>query len=320
MARDTFELLPLSPFRLDLTVWILRRRAGNLVDRWDGKTYRRVLPLPRGPVELAVTQPGSPDAARLRVTVTGLPLSAALKDAVTSVLGRLLGLNADLTEFYRCAAHDRRLGTLARRFRGMKPPRFTTLFECLVNAMACQQVTLTLGVQLLNRLAVAYGAPFDNGCDVVYAFPLPADLAKLSPTDLRQLGFSRQKGQSIIALAQQSEEARLDRETLEALPDGEIVSRLIELRGVGRWTAEYALLRGLGRTHVFPGDDVGARNNLQRWLGRARPLDYPGVRRALTPWSEFAGLVYFHLLLDRLAEAGHLVESGASKTFTGDRS
>jgi 3-methyladenine DNA glycosylase/8-oxoguanine DNA glycosylase len=44
------------------------------------------------------------------------------------------------------------------------------------------------------------------------------------------------------------------------------MARLLEIRGVGSWTAEYVLLRGLGRTNVFLGDDVGARNNLARWL------------------------------------------------------
>jgi DNA-3-methyladenine glycosylase II len=60
----------------------------------------------------------------------------------------------------------------------------------------------------------------------------------------------------------------IDLEALSDLNDADAVTRLSELRGVGRWTAEYVFLRGLGRTHIFPGDDVGARNNLQRWLGR----------------------------------------------------
>jgi DNA-3-methyladenine glycosylase II len=77
------------------------------------------------------------------------------------------------------------------------------------------------------------------------------------------------------------------------------------LRGVGRWTAEYALLRGLGRLHVFPGDDVGARNNLQRWLGFLEPLDYEGVRRTLARWAPFQGLVYLHLLLNSLQLGPH---------------
>ena len=80
----------------------------------------------------------------------------------------------------------------------------------------------------------------------------------------------------------------------------------MQLRGVGRWTAEYVLLRGLGRLHVFPGDDVGAQKRLARWLGRPSALDYAGVRRAVRRWQPYAGLVYFHLLLDGLSQAGAL--------------
>jgi DNA-3-methyladenine glycosylase II len=230
---------------------------------------------------------------------------------VTSALERLLGLNTDLSEFYRFAGSDRRLGPLARRFRGMKPPRFATVFEAVVNAMACQQVTLTLGVRLLNRLAVSCGTPLGEGDEAVHSFPGPANLAQLSPAGLRRFGFSRQKGRSMIDLATSVAEGRLDLEGLAVLPDDEAVNRLCELRGVGRWTAEYVLLRGLGRTRVFPGDDVGARNNLRRWLRLAKPLDYEGVRRALSRWGDYPGLVYYHLLLDRLAEAGYLGEVGS---------
>jgi len=281
------------------------------VDRWDGATYRRVLPLPAGPVEVAVTQSGPPEAARLQVTVAGQPIRAAVRAAATSALERLLGLRIDLTKFYQFAAHQRRLGQLAERFRGMKPPRFATVFEGVINAMACQQMTLTLGVHLLNRLAVACGAAFGESDETVHAFPRPEDLARLSPAALRRFGFSRQKGRAMIELAQSVAEGRLDLEGLAALPDDEVIDHLRELRGVGRWTAEYALLRGLGRVHVFPGDDVGARNNLRRWMRLRKTLDYEGVRRVLAGWSGYAGLVYFHLLLDRLEQAGYLGEKSS---------
>ena len=81
---------------------------------------------------------------------------------------------------------------------------------------------------------------------------------------------------------------------------------LLALRGVGRWTAEYVLLRGLRRVDVFPGDDVGARNKLAQWLHRGRPLDYSGVQQAIAQWQPYAGFVYFHILLDGLASAGEL--------------
>lgn len=276
------------------------------MDRWDGQTYRRVLTLPTGPVEVAVTQIEPPEAPRIRVSVEGQPLRSSVKAAVASALERLLGLHIDLTAFYRFAARQMRLGPLALRFRGMKPPRFVTVFESVVNAIACQQVTLTLGIRLLDALAANYGPALQQGNATVHGFPRPEDLAGLRPEGLRRLGFSRQKGHAMIELARSITEGRFDLDELAELPDEEAVEHLLGLRGVGRWTAEYVLLRGLGRIHVFPGDDVGARNNLQRWLHVAASLDYDGVRRTLASWQPHGGLIYFHLLLDRLEVAGHL--------------
>jgi DNA-3-methyladenine glycosylase II len=201
MSRSTILIEPMAPFRLDLTVWTLRRRPDNTVDRWDGQTYRRVLPLPAGPVEVAVTQIGPPEAPQLRVSVGGQPLRSSVKAAVASALERLLGLHIDLTAFYRFAARQGRLGHLARRFRGMKPPRFATVFESIINAIACQQVTLTLGIRLLNGLATNYGPALQEGAATVHAFPRPDDLVGLQPDDLRRIGFSRQKGRAMIELA-----------------------------------------------------------------------------------------------------------------------
>jgi DNA-3-methyladenine glycosylase II len=306
MNQSTFHLEPVPPFRLDLTVWTLRRRPDNAVDRWDGQTYRRVLPLPAGPVEVLVTQVGPPEGPQLRVMVEGQPPHSAVKTAVTSALDRLLGLHIDLTAFYRFARRQGRLEELARRFQGMKPPRFATVFESVINAIACQQVTLTLGIRLLNRLAANYGPALPEDGDAAHAFPRPEDLAGLLPEDLRRLGFSRQKGQAMIDLARSVSDGRFDLDALAERSDEEAVLRLRGLRGVGRWTAEYVLLRGLGRTNVFPGDDTGARNNLQRWLHLAGPLDYEGVQRTLANWQRFGGLIYLHLLLDRLEESGYL--------------
>lgn len=304
MNQIVFSLEPAPPFRLDLTVWALRRRPDNEIDRWDGEFYRRALPFNGELVDVAVTQMGPPNAPRLEVTVTGARRAPGVESSVTAALDRMLGLQARLSKFYRLAATDLPLWLLAKRFRGLKPPRLPTLFEALANGIACQQVTLTQGIRLLNRLTATYGAAI-KGSDL-HAFPQPSDLVRLEPDELRQLKFTRQRAGALIELSDAIVERGLDLEALAALDDEAALARLLQLRGVGRWTAEYALLRGLGRLHVFPGDDVGARNNLQRWLGLKEPLDYEGVRCRLAKWRPYAGFIYFHLLLNSLAEAGVL--------------
>jgi DNA-3-methyladenine glycosylase II len=204
------------------------------------------------------------------------------------------------------AAGDVRLRRLADTFRGMKPPRFPTMFEAVVNAFACQQLSLEVGLELLNRLATISSARLGRPGDVRYAFPTAHDIARLPPERYRAIGFSRQKVRALLDLARPITRRELELEPLAREDDAVVRQRLLELRGVGRWTAEYVLLRGVGRLRVFPGDDVGAQKRLARWLGRSRPLDYTGVRRVVKRWQPFAGMVYFHLLLDGLSQAGAL--------------
>ncbi len=300
----SFQLEAVPPFRLDLTVWALRRRANNIVDRWDGKTYRRLLWLGDQAVDIAVTQPDMPEDPRINIEAACAELSSNKISTLTAIIERMLGTRRDLLEFYQLAANDEQLSSLVQRFCGLKPPRFPTIFEAMVNGIACQQITLTLGILLLNRLATNYGMSFQEENISVYAFPRPEDLAGLKSEDIRKLGFSYNKARAIIELAHMVCEGGLDMEDLETLDDESALIRLRQLRGVGRWTSEYVLLRGLGRIHLFPGDDMGARKNLQRLLKLKESIDYEDVRSILSRWEPYAGFLYFHFLLDRLAREG----------------
>lgn len=311
LSSSPLIVRPFPPFRLDLTAWALRRRPRNTIDRWDGVTYRRVLVVNGRPTELAVRQEGPLTRPRLIVTATPSLRTSSERQLVRSTIDRLLGLRIDLHDWYRMADAHRRLRPLARQFRGVKPPRFPTVFEALVNAFACQQLSLVVGLELLNRLAAVCDVRRGSGESVQYAFPAARDVARAAPASYRAIGFSRQKVRALLTLARGIARGEMDVERLNGEDDPVALAQLGELRGVGRWTAEYVLLRGLGRLHVFPGDDVGAQKNLARWLGRSSALDYDGVNRAVEKWRPYAGMLYFHLLLDGLSKAGALETSGA---------
>jgi DNA-3-methyladenine glycosylase II len=301
------QIEPRGPFRLDLTAWALRRDARNAVDRWGAATYERVVSLDGEPVALSLRQVAGPEAPRLSALLAGRPIDQATEALARSSLDRLFGLTVDLSPFAAMAAPDPVLGPLAARLRGLKPPRFPTVFEALVNGVACQQLSLAVGIQLLNRLAAAHGRAVPDRPDGPHAFPDPEELGSLDTDDLKRHGFSSTKARTIVEIAQAVVADRLDLEALQRLEDGAAIERLTSLRGIGRWTAEYVLLRGLGRLHVFPGDDVGAHNKLKRLFGIDTPLDYDAVDRLVARWHPYAGVVYFHLLLDSLSRAG-LVE------------
>lgn len=305
-SQLTFELTPVAPFRLDFTAWALRRRPQNDVDRWDGTMYRRVISIHDWTGEVSVRERGVREAPRLEVNVTGGQLRARAKAEVAALVTHMLGLQVDLAPFYRMAAGDSKLRDLAERYRGLKPVRFPTIFETLANAFACQQFTIAAGLQLLNRLARRGTVAHKTEAELMFGFPGPSDLLCLSSRTFRKLGFSRQKTRAFRELSRDVLAQRLNLETLVNSNNQEAIDFLLELRGVGRWTAEYVLLRGLGRLDVFPGDDVGAQNRLAKWLHRRGPMDYASVRRALDRWQPYAGFIYFHMLMESLAAAGNI--------------
>jgi DNA-3-methyladenine glycosylase II len=309
-SQITFSIVPIAPFRLDLTAWALRRRPQNLVDRWDGTTYRRVLPFDDVPVEVAVRQTGTSSAPRLNVSLTGARLRPEFKHEAKALVEKMFGLQVDLAPFYRMASRDPRLLVLVEKFRGVKPPRFPTIFETLANAFACQQLSLTVGLGLLSRLASVCGLSQTQNDGTHYAFPRPQDLLTVTPSAFRKLGFSGNKVRAFHELARNIINGRINFECLEKMDNQAVVDSLLKLRGVGRWTGEYVLLRGLASLNVFPGDDVGARNRLAKWLNRKEPLDYDGIARVTRRWQPYAGMVYFHMLLEGLAETGALKNSG----------
>ncbi len=305
--RLTIEVRP--PFRMDLTVWALRRRPHNTVDAWDGTTYTRTLV--SGGVALQVAVRREQDrGARLVVEVRPRgrrPNEAAIEEA-RGVVERMLGVHVDLSGFYELAAADDRLAALALRFRGMRPPRFPSVFEALVNAVACQQLSLDVGIHLLDRLAAAYG-PRVALDDAGAGFPAAERLAAAAPEDLRRLGFSSAKAATLVELSQRVATGALELESLVEVDDAEATAALVALPGIGRWSAEYVLLRGLGRLEVLPGDDVGARNSLRRCFGLPSSAGYDEVAAMAERWRPYGGLVYFHLLLDGLARSGLLGEA-----------
>jgi DNA-3-methyladenine glycosylase II len=305
MDTVDFILPVILPFRLDLTVWALRRRQKNTIDQWDGYQYTRVIVFDNRPVKMTITQSRAADKLQLHIVLQSqTALSIDVQEHAKFLVQNMLGLNINLQPFYLLAENDDVLNPLATQFMGVKPPRFLSVFEALINSIACQQVSLDVGVLVLNRLAENFGLKFADSGTTLYTFPRPEDLLDVSEEDIKKLGYSYQKARFIKGLAYGVVSGDIDLEHLEIAGNEQASSYLSAIHGIGRWSAEYTLLRGLGRLDILPGDDVGAQKNLQQLLTLEERPNYDQIRELTKIWDPYEGLIYFHMLLEKLHVKG----------------
>lgn len=296
--ETSFTLHPVAPFRLDYTVSALRRRSKNNVDLWDGQRYTRLLVMENMPVKVVVEQNKKTE---LTISIKS-EYAEVFQNQIAHETENLLGLNCDMQDFYHIAQRDPQLNPLVLQFKGLKPPRFPSVFEALVNAISCQQISLDAGLQIQNRLAEFLSLRITEKEHLLYAFPRPNEVANCSVPTLKKIGYSTHKSEALIRLATAIMNNESHFKSLENKSNNESINFLCDFKGIGRWTAEYVLLRGLGRIDTFPGDDIGAQNNLYHFLHLDKKPDYKKIAEITAKWSPYAGLVYFHLLLRRLYE------------------
>jgi len=196
---------------------------------------------------------------------------------------RLLGFPFELEPFYEWAQADDVLRHVVVRLRGFRPPLMPDPFEMLVGSITAQQVSLFSATAIRNRMIEAFGERHD----VAWAFPTRERLARASEGELVAVGFSRRKEEYVLGLARSD----LDLDVLAELPDDEVRARIVALRGLGEWTAEWFLARHLARANAWPWGDLALRKAVADLYGG---LD---VREARERFHPFENLAAHYLLL-----------------------
>ena len=297
-----FAVVPKRPYSLALTAERYARFP-EIVDLFDGRVYRRLLSVGRDGALLSVEQKGSPARAVLEARLDGAHAgTAAALAAARRVIEGALGATADVAPFYRAHRDDPLLGAPIREFRGLRIAGLPSLWEALVTAVLTQQVNLKFAYAIRRELALAFGRRARIGGEEFVAFPEPEALSETRPSALRRFRLSESKARAIAGLARAFAAGELSEDAIAALPDEEGIARLTAFRGVGRWTAEIALLRGLSRTDIFPAGDLGVVKYLaQGLLGRRAKAREDEMRRFAERWKPHRGfaLVYGYAELNR---------------------
>jgi DNA-3-methyladenine glycosylase II len=202
------------------------------------------------------------------------------------VVRKVLGLEFELEPFYEWAVGIPELAELPGRFHGFRPTLAPDPFEMLVGAITAQQVSLFAATAIRNRLIERFGV----AAGVAFAFPTRERLAAASEDELVEVGFSRRKAEYVTALARSG----FDLDGLAAVPDEEVKARLVGLRGLGEWTADWFLARHLARPHAWPAGDLALRKAMRALYGDV------DVRAAGARFEPFQNLTAHYLLAQYL--------------------
>lgn len=224
-------------------------------------------------------------------------LTGAERRAALERVSQLLSLRDDLNRFYSAIQGDTRMVSIAGDLYGLRIPASASAFEALVVSIIEQQISIRVARVLEARLVQRFGERIDVAGTTCFAYPGPGDLAGRKAEEFRACGLSARKGEYIINAAEMVAGGSLDLESLAGISDpGKIIDTLCELRGIGRWTAEFVLLRGLHRLGTIPADDLGVRRAIARVYCPGRTISAGQARAIAENWGEWKGLAAYYLL------------------------
>jgi AraC family transcriptional regulator, regulatory protein of adaptative response / DNA-3-methyladenine glycosylase II len=272
-----FELDYRPPYEGPALLRFLAKRAVAGVERVDDGGYART-------VEIETRDGVRTGVLRVKLvpgrSVVRVEASPALAPALAVVLARvrrLFDLDADP------AAVSSALGALAGDAPGLRVPGAFDAFETTVRAVLGQQVSVAAATTLAGRFATKFGRAIETGVDgLTHLFPPPSVVARASIDAIAGLGIVGARAETLRALAIEMAAGRL-----RLAPDADVeetVARLVAIRGVGPWTAQYLALRALAWPDAFPGGDLVVR----KVLGVASAREAEAKAELWRPWRAYA--------------------------------
>lgn len=288
MDRLTASIKPVPPFNFELTAGYhtyFQSRYGT--DTMEDGVYRRLLDLDDKLVLASVRSIGTLDAPELALELQGPELSPDDVESATDRVSWLLGVDQDLAPFYELGRADQAMAGLVEQFYGLHLPHTASVFEALVLAVLGQQISTSVARIIRTLLIETFGPSAEFDGETYYAFPRPASIWASSPAELHTMKLTQRKSEYVHGLAGSALDPEMGLERLEELTDGEIVEKLVALRGVGMWTAQWALIRAVGRPDALPLGDLALRRVVSRLFMDGEDVNDAKVEEIAQRWSPY---------------------------------
>ncbi|MCH2499612.1 MAG: hypothetical protein MK118_05075 [Dehalococcoidia bacterium] len=288
MDRLTVSIKPVPPFNFELTAGYhtyFQSRYGT--DTMEDGVYRRLIDLDDKLVLASVRSIGTLEAPELALELQGPELNPDDVESATDRVSWLLGVDQGLAPFYELGRADQAMAGLVEQFYGLHLPHTASVFEALVLAVLGQQISTNVARIIRTLLIETFGPSAEFDGETYYAFPRPASIWASSPAELHTMKLTQRKSEYVHGLAGSALDPEMGLECLEELTDREIVEKLVALRGVGMWTAQWALIRAVGRPDALPLGDLALRRVVSRLFMDGEDVNDAKVEEIAQRWSPY---------------------------------
>jgi DNA-3-methyladenine glycosylase II len=258
-------------FSFELALAFLKRSPRELLHRVVDDRIEKGLRVNGDSIVFSVHH----DKDDLVVNFLNTKASIAQATEVVKYIREWLDLDTDLKPFYAMCEKDKLLKKLSQDFYGYRIVGQPDLFESLVWAVLGQQINLQFAYTLKQKFVEKYGEALTVKEETYYLFPTPSLVSQLDAEELLLLQFSRQKAAYTINIAKAFAEGSVSKEKLMGLSLKEAKEFLMQIKGIGNWTANYALMKTFRHADAFPLEDAGIHNAIKnlRKLDRKPTLD-----------------------------------------------
>lgn len=290
--RTVIPLYPTPPYDFTLTSNYATYFSDRYVtQRFSDGIFKRLLDLEENLCLVKVRSTGKPDSPELEIDLRCTFLEDSVVSQVRKQVADLLGTAQELAPFYRMAFKDPDLKPLVRGLRGLHIPQAASVWEALVSIIIGQQVHSNVALMVRNLLVQTYGFSLKDSGVTYYTFPRPEIILETGIKGLRSIKLSKQKARFIVEIAAALVSQDNALEILHNLDDQDVIRNVMRMKGVGPWSANWLLIRGLCRPDAFPCGDLALRRSMAK-LCKDDSLLLPEKAMAYAVrWSPFRSYV-----------------------------
>lgn len=289
---DYIDIIAPMEFSFDQCMVYLNRSEDECLHRVKDNELYKVLKYDEVFYIFKISSSGK----NLRVGFLNMVPPKGIKTKIVQYIWEMFDFGTDLTLFYEKAKEDKILSYLVDKYYGLRIIKMDDVFEGLCWAVIGQQINLKFAYALKKRLVEKYGESLECEGENYFLFPTPERISQLKVEDLKELQFTSRKSEYVIGIAKLFHSGDINKEELMKEKEYEaLAKKLVAIRGVGNWTADYTILKCFNLKCAFPIADVGIHNALKRVHNLKEKPSIAEIEEMAKNWKGWEAYATFYL-------------------------